>query len=207
MQYPVTIAPEYDLAQAAAREADRPVLRSVFLDHRGYAVASNGFIMAVVPIKYAGPDAILPLEALRSYRKVERGVVAELTIDFDAQLATVTGTGRHDRSSSWPLIQGSYPNWPTIIPVLGNGDGDNVHSAYAPDSVQPLCLAINTRVFCPMAVSASYPGLILGYGGALGVIMPTFIEQWPEYSAHTIAAVKMLREKLIATPLEATHSC
>ena len=63
----------YEPWRACAKDNGRPVLAGVYVDPKGYLVATNGFILAVVPAKVKGSKAftgaILPAVALEMAHK------------------------------------------------------------------------------------------------------------------------------------------
>lgn len=172
----VTIDKQYQLWEATSKDGDyRPVLEHVWIDPARYAIAANGFILAVVPCIIEG---VLPGGVLVPAAAVKAAKGNPITIDLEAQTASVSG-------NPFVLWQGTFPNWRELIPArVRKGTPCPIFNSRF---LVSLCRAIHLVVdqCYPFPTGKYTPIVVLGNGGAIGVLMPRYfgIDYKPDYDS------------------------
>jgi len=105
------------------RDTTRPILQAVCLDRKNDClVAADGFIMAIVPVRWDRPmeketgpagDLLIPGEAVEAAWKNGRGV---LLGEKQAMAGYNPTTGGHNL---YPYVEGNFPLYQQIIPQPG----------------------------------------------------------------------------------------
>ena len=152
----VTIGKEYKVWQAAATAKDRPILNYICLS-RGYAVATNGYILAAVPAPGSEDldgvlvPASLVKEAKGNYIGIEDGY------------AVLFGV-RH------PLGEGTFPNWRRLFP--DGAPQENAAGSFDGKQLALVAEAVGVTGGVYPVGSSTSARVIVGAGDALGLIMP-----------------------------------
>ena len=173
----VTLDTMYAPWLATADEDDpRPILTCVHIDPAGYAVASNGYLLAVVPCQiqpglasdgvFDGVNIPAPLlKSAAAIAKRRKNPSYEIAIAKDQARSEFVGGG------VWAdLMPETYPNWRGLLPTeIG------VSSSKAVDPA--LAVTLNKAVGGSGPLRwVSGPGLsalvMWGYEGSFGLVMP-----------------------------------
>ena len=177
----VSLAPEYKIWKAVATESSRPVLTGVYLDPKGYMVAADGYLLAVVPCKIQGKleeGVIIPTFVLSEAHKRRPKYSDSLPLlfieasDNGVLISSAFGDGQ---ITSRP-IDGTYPAWRWQIPPLSEMMASTKQISYDPKLMLRLSEAIGITfpvMFLSKNVeSHQYPAVVTGLDRALGLIMP-----------------------------------
>lgn len=202
----ITFDSDHQVWKAAEEVSYRLAMASVYLDHEGWLVASDGFILAVVPVKieYDGDedntkDILIPASVFPTWAKAATRVKPEITIhvnDGSATARTRVGKDQTEAKVSIPLTAVPFPHWRHLIPESA---GQPIpYACFDPRLVTRLCAAIGLTAAGKAAIIHSSglrgPGVIQGDSGAFGVIMPIFVED------QDIAWILNLRRERIEEP-------
>ena len=194
----VEMRTDYEPWRACSKEDSRPMLTGVYVDPKGYLVAADGFMLAVVPAKVRGPKtftgAILPAPALEmAHRAIGRSSnTVSFTLDVESGRATVPVKASKGVLGTMgvDLITGTYPRWRALIPER-KGMGARKYVAYDPTLIGRLARAIGSWPATINMAKGNGPAIILGHEGAFGVVMPMFAQE-PDPKA--LSRVFRLRE-------------
>lgn len=167
----------------AAADADdpRPSLTGVYIDPAGWAIASDGFCLAVIPVQIqpgilqsdAFKGAIVPgsfIKAAHASSRKRKLESAEISIVGARAHYEVPGGG------TWcDLILATYANWRNLIQPRYTAS-KNV--AVDPDLVSRISEAIGGAYFrWQSGVSENTPFLMTGRDGeSFGLVMPVLVE-------------------------------
>lgn len=126
-----------DLIRAALcavnKDELRPALRGVFIDARGYIVATNGAVMFAAKVRGELPgvcDTIIPYDSLLAAAKA-KGTVIGLERDANGLWWLDHGSSR----THFTPIDAQYPDWQRVVP---EGPTHETPASYAPKDVTAL---------------------------------------------------------------------
>lgn len=103
---------DYKLENAVGKDDDRPEMLHPYFDREsGVAVATNGKIMAVVPVDASEDDTAghIPIEAITAARKINWGD-CPIKLNENARLEHL------GKVQEWPRADKRYPNWKNAVP-------------------------------------------------------------------------------------------
>src|SRR3990167_5811158 len=183
----------HNLWRACARDDSRPVLAAIYIDPAGKAVASSGYILAVVPAAISGdplPESgvLIGADLWQLSLRCSKG---DAVLTFDGNL-TITGGG--DLKVSGSRVIGTYPNWRNLLESAAIKDGDPGVVAFQPQLAATLAAALGVDMPILRTRATSASPLWVYAGGGLGIMMPMAgsHETWagglpPRSEAHTPA--------------------
>jgi len=173
---------------AAAREnkvekaSDRslkPALLGIWIDPKGYLVASDGFVLAVVPCKITGaprsfPGALVPADFVKAAaaKKRHNWPAWWPLLKLDLVANTAIREVPNGERAVVDLITGTFPNWRQLIPARKQL-GKQRNTVYDPGLLVKVTGAIagnNPTVFFSKDTG---PAVVVGQEEkAFGLIMP-----------------------------------
>jgi len=109
---------KYKIEAAASDDATRYILNSVRVervDDGALAIATDGKIMAIVPVELEESDkheAIIPPKAFAAARKACGKHRAEACMQLNGSAKVTSAEGEQ----SFGYIDGNYPNWKHVLP-------------------------------------------------------------------------------------------
>ena len=176
----VTIERQYRIWEACATDFSRPTLTQVHLV-KGWALASDGFILAAVPATYAGDPIQIPAAAFKA-------AAGNPIIIEDASVWTTKGQG-------FRLVKPTQiPHWLKTIPA--EVELATASLAFDPALMRRLCQAIGLGK-TPYNTAQVYrtPGdftsiVIPGAGEAIGVLMPMMTTPHPEQVTNALTTIR-----------------
>ena len=176
----VTISKVYKIWEACATEFSQPTLTQVHLV-KGWALASDGFMLAAVPATYAGDPIQIPAAAVKA-------AAGNPIIIEDASVWTTKGQG-------FRLVKPTQiPSWLKTIPT--DVELTIASLAFNPTLMRRLCRAIGLGK-TPYNTAQVYrtPGdftsiVIPGAGEAIGVLMPMMTTPHPEQVTKALATIR-----------------
>ena len=184
----ITIDKQFrNLWRACARDDSRPVLAAIYIDPAGKAVASSGYILAVVPAAISGdplPESGVLIGAdlwLLSLRCSKGDVV----VTFDGAQNITAGGG--DLNVSGSRVIGTYPNWRNLLESAAIKDGDHGLVAFQPQLAATLAAALGVDMPILRIGATSTSPLWMYAGEGTGIIMPMAVS--PETWADALAEV------------------
>jgi len=195
---------------AAAREDNRPVLQGVWIDPKGYMVASDGSILAVVPCKITGaprsfPGALVPADFVKGAAKNRKGVPVWwplLTLDMTANTATREVSSSSERVTV-DLIAGTFPNWRQIIPARRDLGAQRIKT-YDPNLLSKVSGAIGANFPHVYFHKNSGPAVVTGsQDKAFGLLSPVVHIPGDARLQH---ALKLRQASPKPNPLEESHT-
>jgi len=189
------------VAKAAAKETSRYAINGVYLDPRGWAVATDGRILAAVRATPLGDDVhpcAIPSKAFaQGVSKARKGGMASIRPYADGVKIEANGSEAFS-----PIIEGRFPDWRDVLPL------DEVQAEIQvnrklliallqalPAEVVRLTVAGDNR---PLCVSGQVEG-----ESCLGVIMPCRADQGDDKYAPTWAATRHVANELDAAAVSA----
>ena len=204
----VSLSPEYKIWKAVGSELSRPVLTGVYLDPKGYMVACDSFLLAVVPCKIQGKlekGVIIPTSVLTTASK-SRPRHSDLLFfiepgDNGLLISSAFGDGQ---MMSKP-IDGTYPTWRRVIPPLSAMMVNTKQISYNPKLLLRLSESIGITVpvvLCCKNVNGQQGlAVVLGLDGAFGLVMSMFS---PAVDRSALVRIARLRVKppIEDTPIE-----
>ena len=186
----ITIDKQFrNLRKACLQDDSRPVLNAVYIDPAGKAVASDGFIMAVVPAEITDdplpyPGLLIPVELWRLALRITNAK-AHLGFTWDGDLITVDGG--HLSISGSP-VTGTYPDWQNLLKreaVSGKTHAGFV--AFDPSCAARLAAALGPDRPCILRTTAKSLSPLWMYAGeGMGIMMPMAVshETWADALAE-----------------------
>ena len=182
----VVFESEAKIYEACSTDKTQPVLTGVYIDPAGLAVASDGFILAIVQlskfevVRGQFNGATIPGELVRkAFKQAPRYSSPEIHLLQPTDNPRNHGTARafvKDGVLEAALIDGSFPTWRTILP-------ESFTSAPAPKlsfnsfSARRLAAALGLEGMLSLYTEARDPNRLIAYtdrGNRIGVMMGLF---------------------------------
>lgn len=165
-----------------ATDYDRPVLRHVCIDPAEYAIAANGFALAVVAVKIEPnnlTDSILIRgDFLAKIAHVCRGKDIILKSDGDTICSAVDGI--HLVIDNYADV--AYPDWRSLVPRINDKDVSDRSISYVgldQNHLSNLCKAIGAAFASLSFDNVSQPFIVTTGTDSkdFGVMMPRWIQR------------------------------
>ena len=182
--FTVTIDHGYKIWETAAPPKDntRPILQGIYIDSIGYAVATDGFILAAVPITITPtgfPSALVPASFLKQVWKdapQTRPITFDITLNEDSTTIVSTGTVCAGEAKA-DLLPYIFPKWRNLANATVYGTSPPMHVAYHPAEMLKVLKAIGREKdgWADTFFHPSHgPALIVSKDDAYGLVMPCY---------------------------------
>lgn len=166
----ITFDRKYQPWQATDLASPRPSLAGVLIDPAGYLVATNGFILAIVPCTITGEwqhskDTLVPAWWLKIIAEASTGPAVSFTVQDGKARFT-----QDERVVS--LVDATFPRWHKLFVPIGKPD---THVTLDPRLLSRLAAALgvsgqSTLLFTNGPLAAIYVAPL--DSEALGLLMP-----------------------------------
>ena len=164
--------------RTAALGDQRPVLQGVFVDPKGYLVASDGWTLSVVPCKLKGAPrsftgAIVPAPFVKDAAKsIRRSPTWWPLFKLDMASGQAICAFNSDSEIRTALTKGTFPDWRDLIPAKRDL-GKPTYQSFQPALLVALMAAIDAEIPTMFWAKNGGPSVVVGgQEGAFGLLMP-----------------------------------